>query len=795
MKWCAPFICGAAIGWIFPHHLTPVYAIVCVLLTASALLRILAPRSSLSAPAEFLLLLSFGALKSMYDGGSNGGSDIALSNGSGPQCIVEGVIAESPQTSGRSVRFLMEVAQSGRGDSLREASGLVLVSVSRRHMDMGVMDSLVAGRKVRLQGTLSAPAPPRNPGEFDTRTYFRLNGISSRLLADTLGRNSVLSGIERPFIAGIVLPVREHASAAIDTLIGGEEGNFLKGLLLGERSTIPADVKSEFINAGVMHILAVSGLHVAIVSMILLMFFRMLRLPGRTAIAVTIVSLVYYNFLTGGAASVTRSVIMACVVLAGTLLERKSDMYNSLGVSALIIMLVDTRQLFQPGFQLSFVAVFSLVYLYPKVELLWAMAPERVTEHSALRWLLAGLTITLAAGIGTLPFTALYFGRVSIIGFVANLVAVPLSNVILAIGMLAVGVWFCLPWLGAIYAQAAYGLTWVFLKIVAWFGTMPHASILTRFTLFSSVLFYVTVGLVIGLADPRRRFACAGLLLLGMNGAAWFPLFRPDKEVLRVTMVDVGQGDAILLELPHGKSLLVDAGPKTPGVDAGSRFVVPLLRWQERASCDGIIMTHPHSDHNGGIPSVLRAGSAGRIFEAGVPPLTAIDTLCGWLADSLRVPRDTVRRGMVLDLDPCMRLYVLHPVARYVHLQAGERMNLNNSSVVIKLVFGGTSMLLMGDAEEEVEQQLCERYGDFLRADILKAGHHGSSTSSSARFLEMVHPSSTLISVGTNNKFGHPSPAVLQRYAMMGIRYERTDLEGAVVVESDGERWERVRWE
>ncbi len=149
---------------------------------------------------------------------------------------------------------------------------------------------------------------------------------------------------------------------------------------------------------------------------------------------------------------------------------------------------------------------------------------------------------------------------------------------------------------------------------------------------------------------------------------------------------------------------------------------------------------------------------------------------------------------MILDLDPGVRLYILHPVARYVHPEAGERMNLNNSSVVIKLVFGHTSMLLTGDAEEEVEQQLCDRYGGFLRADLLKAGHHGSSTSSSARFLGAVHPSTILISVGTNNKFGHPTPGVLERYTMLGIPYKRTDLEGALVAESDGEKWKWVRW-
>ncbi len=794
MKWCAPFICGAAIGWIVPVGLPHVTAIVCVLLIVCAALRIFVPGAHLSAPAEFLLLVCLGVMKSVYDGGTTGANDVALLTGMRSACVLQGTIAETPARSDRSLRFALDVSRAGPADSLQDATGSVLVSVDRRAVDDRVMDSLVCGRLVRIHGMLSDPPPPRNPGEFDTRNYYRLNGISARFVADSIGPSSIAGGIERPVILRMVLPVREKADAAIDSLIGGEEGMFLKGLLLGERSTISPEVKNEFINAGVMHILAVSGLHVAIVSMILLMFFRMVRLPSRAAIVLTLGCLVYYNFLTGGAASVTRSVIMACVFLSGALLERKTDMYNTLGVSALVIMLVDTRQLFQPGFQLSFVAVFSLVYLYPKIGKILSFVPARFAEHSILRWLLPALTVTLAAGIGTLPFTALYFGRVSIIGFLANLVAVPLSNLILAIGMLAIGVWFVVPWLGAIYAQAAYGLTWLFLRTVAWFGTMPHASVLTRFTLISSVLFYVAVGLLIGCVDPKRRFVCMGLLLLGLNVAIWIPAVRPEKDVLRVTMVDVGQGDALLVELPGGKALVVDAGPKTTAVDAGSRFIVPFLRWKEIARCAGIVITHPHSDHNGGLPSLLRAVPVDCVYEGGVPALTAIDSVCEHLADSLTIPKDTVRRGMVLDIDPAVRIYALHPVERYVRPKPDERMNLNNSSIVLKIVYGRTSILLMGDAETAVEEELCDRYGDFLHADILKSGHHGSSTSSSRRFLGMVGPSTVLVSVGMNNKFGHPSASVLERYGEMGCRCVRTDFMGAIVAESDGSAWRFPSW-
>ncbi len=792
MKFCLPFLTGVVAGWVYPVPL--VYP--ALLFVFLSLLYILVarrgPLQGYSAINFFCLVAVAGTIKIIYDCGRTETRDVARYVRTDRRCLIEGKVSDLPVLSDGMMKFGIATRRIVVADSVAEVGGDVQVSLLRDLVSPGMLESLSYGKAVWVAGTISAPPPRRNPGDFDMKYFFRLNGISARFLADTfvVGRGKAGGS----FTASCVYPVRHAASVALDSMVGGDEGNFLKGLLLGERSTIPLDLKNEFINAGVMHILAVSGLHVAIVAMILLILFRIIRIPEKPATVMTILVLCYYNFLTGSAASVTRSVVMASVFLLGKLLERKTDIYNTLAVSAIVIVAFDAKQFFQAGFQLSFVAVFSLVYLYPRMSRMDVIFPSKIRTMAITRGFVAALSVSLAAGVGTLPFTALYFGKISVISFVANLVAVPLSNVILAVGMLSVALWFVIPWVGLIYGAATKVLTVVFLWIVAVFGKLPFAYYPVRFSVWSSLLFYTIVGLIVGIQKKGVGKYCLIGLLSVSTLIVWWPLVVPSPGVLRITLLDVGEGDAICAEFPGGTTVLVDCGPKTSVTDAGARYVEPFLRWKGKRSCDAVFLTHPHSDHIGGVPYLLRNISVGVLYSSGLPPQNGLDSEYQRIADSLPVRREILRQGEIVRFGAAVRVYILYPDDGIRASVAGRGVNLNNQSVVLKVVYGKSSILLVGDAEEDVEQRLIRRYGSFLRSDILKAGHHGSNTSSSQAFLEGVQPSVALVSVGINNKFQHPSPDVLRRYTLKGCRYFRTDEGGAVVFESDGDRWEVVDW-
>ncbi len=793
LKFCIPFMLGIVLGWevSIPLWASGAACALCLLLA------LLANRIGTLLPPILMAvaLTLFGTAKVTFDATTVDPDGIERFIRNRQNVILSGTVAELPSRTTRSVRFVIE-AESLTVDGLRRrAVGGVLVSLWSDRVDAALPDSLTYGRRVTVAGELAEAGTARNPGEFDLRNYLHLHNIGARLFADRLDRSSLGAPASGNLLAAIVFPVRASASSRLDRLIGGEEGEFLKGLLIGERGNIPAEVKTSFINAGVMHIIAVSGLHVAIVTLMLFFLLQIVRIPEKTRIVMTAAFLVYYIYLTGAAPSVSRSVIMAIVFLGAKLFQRRSDMINTLACSALLLLLVDAKQLFQPGFQLSFVAVFSLITLYPRVVIWKNYLPRRLKESRVANALFAAVAVSIAAGIGTLPFTSVYFGKISLVSFAANIVVVPLSNVILGLGMLTVSLAYGWEWGAGIYAAVTSFLTWLLLKVVDVFGKAPFAYVDSHFTILSSMLFYGGVWVAFNL---HRRIIRKWIVLLPLAAAdLWLGagLFRSTEGgTMRVTFMDVGQGDAIVVEFPDGKTLLVDAGPRTFSSDAGSRFVQPFLRYSGIRQLDAVILTHPHSDHLGGIPFVLRNCRVGEVLDAATDSRSALMAEYLRCVDSLKIPRKILRAGMVLKEFGGARLFVLHPGGSFVRRAGRGNSGFNNQSVVMKLCYGETSILLPGDIEQDAEASLVKSYGPFLRADILKIGHHGGATSSGQAFSELIHPAEAVISVGVNNKFGHPSPAVLRRLAMDSCSTVRTDESGAVVFESDGRRWRRVEW-
>jgi competence protein ComEC len=254
-------------------------------------------------------------------------------------------------------------------------------------------------------------------------------------------------------------------------------------------------------------------------------------------------------------------------------------------------------------------------------------------------------------------------------------------------------------------------------------------------------------------------------------------------------MLDVGQGDAVLLRLTNGSHVLVDAGPKAFGYDAGKRVLVPFLRRQGISRLDAVVLSHPHSDHIGGLEAVMEEVEVNALYEADTTIASRLHYGLRLAARRHGVPVVTVGRGDNISPDPNARVYIVHP-------GADDRIsqNLNNASLCLKVLIGRTSIFFSGDAEDDAEAEMTRRYGGFLSSDILKAGHHGSSTSTGAPFLDSITPKIALISVGAQNKFGHPSPDVVRLLQTRHITVLRTDREGALVFESDGSEWKQIDW-
>lgn len=741
------------------------------------------------------VLAVLGAWKFAVDERSVTGSRLAMYVDSAREVWLVGSVHDQPQKKSKSFQFVLRVSLIRLESRTEKIDGDILILVRKSPEADSLMMSLRVGDPVAVYGKLEHPKGPRNPGEFDFRRYLLLNDISAVVYLKSVNDLIKFEGSEQTLSPlQTIARLRARIASAIDETVGGVEGAFLKGIVIGDRSEIPTEVKTSFVNAGVLHVLAVSGLNVGMVALIFMSAFSLLRLGRSWTTLLTLGSIFIYMFLTGSTPSVVRATIMATVFLTARLIQRKSDLVNSLAFAAIAMYLVDAKQLFDPGFQLSFAAVGSILYFYPKIVSYSEYFPERLRRSRFLDSLWKLFAVTTAAQVGTIPFTVAYFGKVSIVSLVANLFVIPAVGVALALGFAISFASLFSNWLAAVYGEMGQLLLNVVLHLVDYSGSLPFAFLSVRnFDLLDVLIFYAVAVFLFNLKEKQLRKRLIFAVLILANIAVFLALFTEGPR-LRVTILDVGQGDATLVEFPSGKTLLVDGGPKTFAYDAGERTVVPFLKRTVK-KLDAVVVSHPHNDHLGGIEAVLRNAHMGTVYDAGHVAESQVYRKFLERIDSLKLPLLRVRSGERIDLTDEARIYVLHPTKNFIQRDSLHYLrDFNNSSVVLKIQYGKVSVLLPGDAEEPAEAQMLFLYDGFLRSDLLKVGHHGSITSSGEEFVKAIRPKFAAISVGANNKYGHPSPETVARFRSLGTDVHRTDLEGALIYESDGKNIRRVLW-
>jgi len=743
-----------------------------------------------------LLCVTVGASKISLDRHSSLSLPDSLLN---IEVVLVGTIIEPAQTLMARTRCVISGEWVQSDSHFIPIHANLLVSFHRGLADRN-QPNLDYGMVVAMKGRVSRPLDQRNPGEFSSRKYYEANGISLLFFLNGATRIVVVdTSAGSWWMRSLMAPARRYMLTLIDTTIGGEEGEFLKGLLLGERGGISPLTREAFTNSGVAHILAVSGSNVAVVATVLFFFFDFLRLPKPARIIAMSIGLLCYMILSENQPPVVRATIMALVFLLGRMLQEKQNVFNALGISALIILGIDARQLFDVGFQLSFMAVLSIVYLYPKVNTWISEIPDRTALQKGAIWLLRVCAVSAVATLGTLPLTAVYFGRVSVIGIASNIVVIPAAGISVVLGFISIAAGVFSHWLAEVYAEVNHLLLTAMLHVASVAGGLSFAYFETvRFTPVDALPFYSGLAFVAHVRSRAvaRRFLI--LFLIALNIAVFYPMppaYATHTGKLRASFIDVGQGDALLVEFPDGRNMLIDAGPSSQRYDTGRRTVVPFLKRRGISTVDLLVVTHPDNDHMGGAHAVFDQLDVRRVVDCGQP--TGSTTYQQYLLDvkEEHCPYESVRAGRMFTDFAGARLYVVSPHGSYSGIDTSHRPEfLNNSSVVIKLQYGSVSFLLTGDAEMDAEREMASSYGDFLRSNVLKVGHHGGITGSSEEFLNLVKPVDAVISVGRNNRFHHPSLMITRRLQQLNAQVWRTDEQGAIIIETDGISLSRVDW-
>jgi competence protein ComEC len=749
--------------------------------------------------------------------------------------IKEGVTRfESFGNARRSLDIETEQIESG-GEFFRIRCGIRVSFYSKEAKDEDREESLIAppefqyGARLRFPTRLFAPRNFGNPGAFDYRGYLSDHGISA-LGSAKLSKVEVLPGFAGNRLELYRTRIHRRIVEKIHQLWPPRQAALIDAMVIGEDGFLGQDTRTEFQRSGTYHVLVVSGMNVAILAFVVFWILRRARISDFVSSVVTVGLAVGYAFVTDVGAPIWRATLMLMLFQGARLFYRSRSMLNAIGAAALGVLIADPKSLLGASFQLTFLCVLLVAAIgIPVLERTsqpylrglrnlssasydWVLPPKVAQFRLDLRGLatrlevvlgkrvpllflrtivwsaLAGFELLLISAVMQLGLAlpmAYYFHRATVVGLPANLLVVPLMEVLMPAAVMAVSIGFVSVAAAKVPALVAGFALEIITGAVHWLGALRIAD--TRVAtpaLVTILLSAAALALAMVLARRRAVLVTAGAALLTLS-AFWIAAVPPRPQlahgVLEVTAIDVGQGDSILVVSPEGRTLLVDAGG-TPvwmqsGLDIGENVVSPYLWSRGISYLDTVAITHAHSDHMGGMRAILANFRPRELWlgvDAPSPSLQAI--LEQARAAGVRIithrAGDTTQFGEV-------GVRVLAPSVDPV-TQAWRR---NDDSLAMKVSFEGTSALLEGDAERQTEQQIST---EQPQADLLKVGHHGSATSTIPELLAAVHPKFAVISVGARNVYGHPRREVLDRLKAAGVATYRTDVDGAVTFYLDG---------
>ena len=560
------------------------------------------------------------------------------------------------------------------------------------------------------------------------------------------------------------------------------EATVVAGALWGERGTLPPDVRDDFQATGTVHVLVTAGLHLGVIAALLLGTLRLCRVPRVAASLSAIPCLVAYAWLSGGHLPSQRAAVMVSVALLARACGGRLVSWNALAAAAVVVAAIWPAAVTTVSFALSFSCVAAIVlFARPLQHALERLElPERVRE---------ALALTIATQVGVWPLSAATFGMVAPYAVLANAVVVPATGVAMIAGI-ATLLFGNVPLVGGAAATIAAWDVDAILRVVEAVAALPGARVWVAPPPALAIVAYDAAAVAAALVLPRWPRRAIALVVLASAAVLATTLRLPDGR-LTITMLDVGQADALVVRTPRGHTILIDSGGRLergPGVDGrspaelvGERVVLAYLKREGIRHVDLLVNTHPHGDHVGGFAPIVRAlhvdviadsgqSYGGRAFNDGMREATLH-----------HVPVRVARCGDRWATDDGVTLSVLSPCGA---LFADGNNDVNENSVVAMLAYRDFRMLFMGDAGFQAEQRLLES-GAVVRADVLKVGHHGSAYSSAPGFVAAVHPRYALVSAGRHNLFGHPAATTLTTLGNAGATAYRTDLCGAVIVESN----------
>lgn len=732
----------------------------------------------------FFLILIFGFIRFQYTYNNFNEKNIAnyTEESRDLEVKVFGKIIEQPDKDSSRIKLLLDTDSLHLLNKTLNVTGNLSASVYRNKFKETPSDSLSIGDLIELKGSLQMLPHRRNPGEFDYGKYLYLHGIDAMFTSYGYDNINLIRHTEYSFIKQHVLfPVKNYSIKVIDSLIGGEEGEFMKGLVIGERSNISKEIKEDFVNAGVSHIIAVSGLNVAYLTIVLVLLLQLLPIKYIYKTIIIFLFLIFYMNLTGNSPSIVRATIMASVFLFSQVIERKTSSFNVISVAIIIILLVDPRQLFDAGFILSFWAIISIVLIYPKLHAL--ISGRRFYQNIGNdpykgRIIKAVITLflgTLAAQIGTLPITALMFKKISIVSLVTNLFAIPLSNIALALGFALI--LFSLFWthLAALIANVTMFILHYLLVSFDYLSGFNISFLETyRLDYLFLIIFYAVVIVLLFIPNLKLPVRLAVSFLLFINYFIYSDIIHSTDKV-RLAYLDVGNSNACLVSTPGNKNFLIGCGSSTYKYSSAERNIIPYMKMQGINKIDLLMVTSLSKNEFRNLEILVKNFDIEKIYVPSYYTAVFGTERKVFQNCNLKFAENT----FALKND-VMRIFVYYDT----NVIAGK-------SMFVNIVFGNESFMF-SDAKDVYDDNYFKNFAESTT--ILKVPGAGSFNNISAESILLADPQYVIISSSEKKNKRLNSDIFVSSLNNVGYNVLETGSMGAIILDTDGEQTEAVNW-
>ncbi len=686
------------------------------------------------------------------------------------QCELVGTVLRMQRQEERTVLLVRTDAIYNADFTIKDAYRIRLY-LSEGDMEAGEADRLNIGSQIHCELQLTVPATPTNPGEFNSETYYHARGITFLGYVDVCECLDVRQAVIRQG----VMELQTKAQQVFEQALKAEYAGVMDAMLLGLSGDLDSDIKALYQRNGISHILAISALHISILGSAIYKLLRKLGLPYALSGIPVIFVLLLYGWMTGFSGSTIRAVMMFSVFLFGDIIGRTYDMLTAAGAACLYMLIEQPVRIMDAGFLLSFSAVLTLGFVLPKVQ-------ELFTKESKWRtMLLSGILIQMI----TAPIVIHFYYDFPLYAFLLNLIVIPFMTPLLVCGLTGLLLYPLFPIAGIWVIQPCGFILSLFQWMCERIEQLPFAILsVGAMPVWRIFIYYMfLVGIYLLLKHKKRYPAALGVAMYLCLSVLLIP------QTLQAVMLDIGQGDSILLRTPDGSMILVDGGSSTR-TSAGTYIITPAVKYYGANAIDYVFVSHMDSDHVNAIEELISLSAQGgiSIHYLILPKIAQRDEAFAELieqAQTAGIQVQMIGQGEGLQIGE-VAMECLYP-SDEAYFSDDE----NNNSMVLSLHYEEFDMLFTGDLEIEGEALLMEQ-SDLGSYDVLKVGHHGSSGASSQIFLDRVEPRVALISCGRGNRYGHPHEETLERLQQQETSVYCTKDDGAILITTNGRNM-RVR--